>query len=694
MTATLAPDAIAAVTPTVASCWFQTTGQPISDALLEWPADLFAFTHVILEQAQAFRFALSPPGAERWPPIPPEQWSALVSDAARAWRASIDEGSGSLPPQLAEQWGQLLRDMDRPVEELAQGQAWPLCQTLLTLHAIADEACAVLFGLTDGDAGTSCGYRARSRELLARTGTLARIDPHGLRVLPKVRTPRTGRAPFSRYASIVRGNIDVRWHKLPYRSPGAGPETEHINALLLPWPLRVRASDFRPVPGSVHWLGDQPSGFFEFAPSEGLDLDLVDRVLVAARDEVDSVDVVVLPESAIDASEVESLEALLDRHGVIGLRAGVRERSVPPARFGGNWVHIGVNPRLDEGGPLHVGEAQRWLHLRQNKHHRWSLDQAQIDQYNLGAALHPHVQWWEAMDVPRLTVQFVEGGWGSTMAHVVCEDLTQDDEVSGVTRSVGPTLVVAYLLDGPQLASRWTARYAGVLADDPGSAVLTLSSYGMVSRSRPHGHAASPVIGLWKDGQGGTREIPLDPDAHGVLLTIGVDHASRRSADGRLPVDTGFSLFDVGVNQIHAAPTPSSAASATPTMPAAPPALEVDDISILTGWAEGIAEALDYAPDKALPLLDQARDGTFWRKELGLSEPSPRLQEAFDAINETLTAATRPGKSPTLAYVLLATQNDEPNERPVDQLARRVLRATLDQLRSRHSIPARTAAQR
>jgi hypothetical protein len=691
MSATVAPDSIGTRAPTVASNWLQMTGQQITDALLEWPPDLFAFTHATLEHAQAFRFALSPPDAERWPPIPPERWSALVTDAARAWRASIDDGRRSLPPQLAERWEWLLGEIDTPLEQLALGHAWPLSQTLLTLHAIADEACAILFGLTDGDAGTSCSYRARSRELLARTGTLARIDPHTLKVLPKVRTPPTGRTSFSRYASVVRGNIEVRWHKLPYRSPGAGPETEHINALLLPWPLRVRASDFRPVPGSVHWLADRPSGFFEFVPSEGLDLDLVDRVLVAARDEVDSVDVVVLPESAIDASEVEPLEALLDRHGVIGLRAGVRERPATPERLGGNWVHIGVNPRFDGRGPLHDGEAQRWLHLRQNKHHRWSLDESQINQYNLGAALDPHVQWWEAMDVPRLTVQFVEGGWGSTMAHVVCEDLTNDDEVSGVTRSVGPTLVVAYLLDGPQLASRWTARYAGILADDPGSAVLTLSSYGMVSRSRPHGHAASAVIGLWKDRRGGTREIPLDADAHGVVLTIGVDRTSRGSADGRLPVDTGLGLVDVGLNQIRAAPTPSGAA-ATLTKPAARPALDVDDIAILTGWAEGIVEALVYAPNKAMSLLDQARPGTLWRKELGLPEPSPQLQQAFDAINETITAATRPGESPTLEAVLLVTQNDKPNQGPVDQLARRVLRATLDQLRSRGSTPARAAA--
>ena len=62
-------------------------------------------------------------------------------------------------------------------------------------------------------------------------------------------------------------------------------------------------------------------------PQKLLDLDLLDRTLLAAADEVESVDVVLLPESAIDASEIAGLEALLDHHGVVYLQTGVRERS-------------------------------------------------------------------------------------------------------------------------------------------------------------------------------------------------------------------------------------------------------------------------------------------------------------------------------------------------------------------------------
>jgi hypothetical protein len=207
--------------------------------------------------------------------------------------------------------------------------------------------------------------------------------------------------------------------------------------LLLPWPLTVRASDFRPVEGSVRRVRKEPFGFFEFAPSEGVDLDLLDRVLVAARREVGSVDVVVLPESAVDEHEIDDLERVLDGHGAVTVVAGVRERPPGPGRFPGNWLHIGMNPRLEKGGAAPSGDAAPWFHIRQNKHHRWSLDEGQVDQYHLGGVLHPHIRWWEAMDVPRQAIQFIEVA-ELTLASLVCEDLAQNDDVAELIRTSVP----------------------------------------------------------------------------------------------------------------------------------------------------------------------------------------------------------------------------------------------------------------
>ena len=221
--------------------------------------------------------------------------------------------------------------------------------------------------------------------------------------------------------------------------------------------------------------------------------------------------------------------------------AGVRDTSTPAGRLPGNWVHLGV--RL--GG--------RWWHYRQNKHHRWSLDEGQMLQYHLGAALHPGLRWWEAMEVPRRSVQFLELGGGITIVAVVCEDLARLDAVADLLRTVGPTLVLTVLLDGPQLASRWTARYASVLADDPGSAVLTLTSLGMVERSRPPGSAPSRVVALWKDPTRASARSPSTPGAEAVMLSTSVAPAARHSADGRWPADDTTQLRDVGVHQLRAA---------------------------------------------------------------------------------------------------------------------------------------------
>jgi hypothetical protein len=54
--------------PTPASTWQAVAGTPITDSLLDWPADLFALTNVILERSEAYPFVLSPPSGMEWPP--------------------------------------------------------------------------------------------------------------------------------------------------------------------------------------------------------------------------------------------------------------------------------------------------------------------------------------------------------------------------------------------------------------------------------------------------------------------------------------------------------------------------------------------------------------------------------------------------------------------------------------------------
>jgi hypothetical protein len=673
--------------PTCASAWHAVSGAPITDELLEWPPDLFALANVVLARAEAFRFALSP--VDSWPPGRHHDWAHAVEEAGRQLSIWVEDQTAAMPDLLVEEWGLLRERAETPLEELATGRESRLCEALLTLHAIADEACAGLGVALDTSNADASVYRARGRELLARNGSLARLDTRLLRVLPKVRTPPTGRPAFSRYACVQGPGIDVRWHKIPARHRGTDLRAEYATLLLLPWPLRVRASDFHPVEGSLQRLTNDPFGFFEFAPAEGLDLDLLDRVLVAARQEAGSVDVVVLPESAVDEQEIDDVETLLQSHGVAILNTGVRGRSSQPGRFPGNWLHIGINPILEKGVPQPIGDPEPWFHIRQNKHHRWSLDEGQITQYHLGGVLHPHARWWEAMEVPRRAMQFVELA-ELTQASLVCEDLAQNDDIAQLIRSVGPTSVICGLLDGPQLTSRWAARYASVLADDPGSAVLTLASLGMVQRSRPLGRESSRVIALWKDSSTGVREIPLEPGADGVLLTVTMDRASRRSADGRWPVDNGTSCCNAAVYQVRASSLGSEPTPPRPTTRSAH-LLEIEDLTILTAWAEGVAEAAAYAPERIDAVLAEAHADATWRAAFGLPQPSPRLRDALESLGRVIRAAAVPPGTLIFDAMRTALSKDDPDEGRLDRLVRQSLLAMLEARGTRQSRRAHTA---
>ncbi len=118
---------------------------------------------------------------------------------------------------------------------------------------------------------------------------------------------------------------------------------------------------------------------------------------------------------------------------------------------------------------------------------------------------------------------------------MVCEDLARIDPVQSVIRAVGPTLVIALLMDGGTVEKRWSGRYATVLAEDPGSAVLTLTSLGLMRRSIvKDGEKPNREIGLWKGSDQRTRELQLAPSHHAILLTLSANRKTNFTLDGRL----------------------------------------------------------------------------------------------------------------------------------------------------------------
>lgn len=369
----------------------------------------------------------------------------------------------------------------------------------------------------------------------------------------------------------------------------------------------------------VHERAVEPFGFFQFQPAEPFDVSLVDKLLSSASEHANRVDVVVLPESSVPRRDLPALEAVLSRNGVTMLIAGVRDEPCATSPFGSNWVHFGAEV---DG---------QWRHYRQDKHHRWSLDGSQVEQYHLDDVLDPRVRWWEAVEIHPRSLEMIERDDGHTIAALVCEDIAHMDEVIELLRVVGPTMVVALLLDGPQLASRWTARYASVLADDPGSAVLTLTSYGMVANAWGEDRPASSVVALGKDNARGIHEISPDTDAQGILLGLDSVPAIRRAADGRSPELNTSDLHLADVTQLRAALDVRPRVVEGSGRPSLSPA----DSTVLVAWSEALEQAQATNPAAVDAALANARAGASWRADFDLPQPTPALSSALDALAVT-----------------------------------------------------------
>jgi len=368
----------------------------------------------------------------------------------------------------------------------------------------------------------------------------------------------------------------------------------------------------------------------------------------------------------VDADEIHDLGEVLARRGVTAVIAGVRERTSRTGQFPRNWVHIGFS----------LGD--QWIRLRQNKNHRWSLDERQIDQYHLGGTLHPRFRWWEAMQVPRRSIQFVEVGAGVTLASLVCEVLAQIDEVAEVLRSVGPTIVVTPLLDGPQLSSRWAARYASVMADDPGSAVLTLISSGMAQRSRPRGHDSSPRSCAMErlrarnprdPARGRRTRHPADRDRR---LNVASQRRRtltrrelRRILQGRHPpgprLERGFQPAEFSfrdANRNH-------------------PAIRRADHPHVVGRSG--RRSAGIRPERTPAAMADALTGAKWRTELQIAEPSARRSEATACTHQPVRDIIDQGAEPSIDRVLAALRNTQQRQPEHDGLALRVLQSALEQ---------------
>lgn len=495
-----------------------------------WPPDGFAFSAAVLSESGAYRLIVSPPPGRRWPPRDlSEPWEDAVHRWAVEWVAwAIARRPGlRRPAALSRLTATVRASRQLPLAQLDEPENWGTLVALLTLHAMADEASSGL-GV---DLSADDSFHVSAKELLQQTGTLSRFAGRRARVLPKSALPRTGITirSLSRYLGLDRSETEVRW----YHSDAPASARSRLALLLVPYPAQISLADFRAMRGPLDNMDPDLFGFFEFAPRRAFDIDMVLGVVDAGQTQNGGVDVVVLPESVLRLEEAETLRRALHAIGVPHLVAGVRKSAATSHGFGQNYAYVTGST-----------DGVSWAEI-QHKHHRWSLDDSQIRQYHLERRFHPGRRWWEAIGVERRSLMFVTIDESLTLCPLICEDLAQPDPVARIIRETGPSLVLGLLLDGPQLAERWPARYASVFADDPGCAVLTLTSLGMAQRSLPPGFSPSRSVALWKDAHSGIRELTLDEGAAALAVTATVHHGFAMTADGRSVPTAQLLLEDV-----------------------------------------------------------------------------------------------------------------------------------------------------
>jgi hypothetical protein len=467
----------------------------------------------------------------------------------------------------------ILCEIEDDPEKLLEN--WKVFVALMTLHAIVDEAC-VGWGIRNihyekdeldqwrlHDDAPESGPAKFAENELVRRGTMATISNSRGRVLPKRHTPSLGITlrSLSHNLAFHSSSVEVKWRvgnkeNEFTRRVSKASKNKIFSILLLPWPQEVSALDFKAAPYEGIEADPDKYGLFHYSPKKKwFDKNVLGRVLQGAQQEAEHIDMVILPECALTEGEIDEFERIIGQveFSVSAYVAGVRGVAREGV-FGDNMVYCKMgDSKIRKGERSYVTYDPPEMQPAdiQYKHHRWKVDRFQIENYSLGHALSPFKNWWEAIKIRRRKVTFINVGNELTICPLICEDLARQDPIADLIRTVGPSLVITILMDGPQTKDRWPARYASVLSEDPGSAVITLTSVGMVDRwRRPHLQHRR-VIALWNDGQGAEREIELEAGAVGVLLSLSISGSEEVSADGRDELYPTNRVILGGIRQIQ-----------------------------------------------------------------------------------------------------------------------------------------------
>lgn len=526
------------------------------DEWLLWPPDMFALCSSVVNRTGLYKLCLL--DAEWWNT---REWESDIWELSKLWIKSssnqllrkADYTKFKEKPVFKKYYDVLEQEFKNPnidllhlrvLGDLYKREPKPehmmekeFAKALLFLFVLADASCSGLGFLGQPLAKENLEHRifmAVANLLLNNTGSLSTINKfHGI-VLPKMRTPQAGMVArsLSHHLSFHTTEVEVIWRTFPKLEAGK----QSLNILAVPYPKKIEPADFELLPDSY-----QPVRYFKGNTEKDLNESFLDALINTVLDfstQKNEVDLIVFPEMSLTEKQYLLLlekfsEGFRNQQSCLQLPvviAGIMKKNEKETGY------PGVDDTFQNEVRMAVFFSGQWYTTTQRKHHRWQLDGGQIRQYELEGYFAVDKTWFEYASIAqrRLTI-LAPNNWLAVTA-LICEDLARQEPVSDVIRGIGPTLLMALLSDGPQLENRWSARYASVLADDPGTAVLSLTSEGMARRSKPAKPISVeklPVIGLWKDMIKGYREFEIIEEADAVMFTISAINKQETTLDGR-----------------------------------------------------------------------------------------------------------------------------------------------------------------
>ncbi|MFZ2030125.1 MAG: hypothetical protein WAU68_07455 [Vitreimonas sp.] len=368
-------------------------------------------------------------------------------------------------------------------------------------------------------------------------------------VLPKTRTSQVGctmRALTHNLAPIFsRGQVAAQWHISRKRPTPACEKGQSrgapLNLLLVPFPYRIpsRCFDSRDqryyfYTDQQPWLSNNDRNPQTRSDSTAKELcDFVESLCSVCQAGKVDIHGIVFPEYSLDWFTFDHISKELARK-FASLEFVISGVSDTVEGDKGNFVATrGRLPWADQKNGWKPGAEVQWSYeCTRGKHHPWILNNVQMQRYGVTHRFPERRDVLEHIQVGQRQIDFVEPRSGTSMTTLICEDLARIDPCQQVIRSVGPNLVIALLMDGPQILTRWPRHYAGVLADDPGSSVLTFSSFGLIERAAPTDSARSRAVAFWKDSLS-EKELNLTSGSHALAVTLEATRIEETTLDRR-----------------------------------------------------------------------------------------------------------------------------------------------------------------